>query len=86
MIGLPNAENPVFRAYSVASPSWDDEVEFYSIKVPDGPLTEHLQRIQVGGTVLIRKKPTGTLVNDALRPVSAFLCSRPAPALPPSPA
>ena len=68
MIGLPNAERPVFRAYSIASPSWDEEVEFYSIKVPDGPLTEHLQRIRVGDTVLMRKKPTGTLVNDALIP------------------
>lgn len=68
MIGLPNAEKPVYRAYSVASPSWDEEIEFYSIKVPDGPLTEHLQKIQVGDTILMRKKPTGTLVNDALLP------------------
>ena len=68
MIGLPNADRPIFRAYSIASPSWDEEVEFYSIKVPDGPLTEHLQRIKVGDTVLMRKKPTGTLVNDALIP------------------
>lgn len=68
MIGLPNAEKPVFRAYSIASPAWDDEIEFYSIKVPDGPLTEHLQKIKVGDTVLMRKKPTGTLVNDALLP------------------
>lgn len=68
MIGLPNAPKPVFRAYSVASPSWDEELEFFSIKVPDGPLTEHLQRIRAGDTVLMRKKPTGTLVNDALLP------------------
>lgn len=68
MIGLPNAEKPVYRAYSVASPSWDEELEFFSIKVPGGPLTEHLQRINVGDTVLMRKKPTGTLVNDALLP------------------
>ena len=68
MIGLPNAEKPIFRAYSVASPSWDEELEFYSIKVPGGPLTEHLQKIAVGDTVLMRKKPTGTLVNDALLP------------------
>ncbi|PVB60120.1 ferredoxin--NADP reductase [Labrenzia sp. 011] len=68
MIGLPNAEKPVFRAYSVASPAWDEELEFYSIKVPDGPLTEHLQKIQPGDTVLMRKKATGTLVNDALLP------------------
>lgn len=66
MIGLPNAEKPVFRAYSIASPSWDEELEFFSIKVPGGPLTEHLQKIAVGDTILMRKKPTGTLVNDAL--------------------
>ncbi|MEO4044215.1 ferredoxin--NADP reductase [Hoeflea sp. CAU 1731] len=68
MIGLPNSDKPVFRAYSIASPSWDEELEFFSIKVPDGPLTEHLQRIQPGDTVLMRKKPTGTLVLDALLP------------------
>ncbi|HET7408828.1 MAG TPA: ferredoxin--NADP reductase [Paracoccaceae bacterium] len=68
MIGLPNAGKPVFRAYSIASPSWDEELEFFSIKVPDGPLTEHLQKIRPGDTVLMRKKPTGTLVNDALTP------------------
>ena len=50
MIGLPNAEKPVFRAYSVASPNWDEELEFYSIKVPGGPLTEHLQKIKEGDT------------------------------------
>jgi ferredoxin--NADP+ reductase len=68
MIGLPNAERPVYRAYSIASPSWDEELEFFSIKVPGGPLTEHLQKIVPGDTVLMKKKPTGTLVNDALLP------------------
>lgn len=68
MIGLPNAEKPVYRAYSVASPAWDDELEFFSIKVPDGPLTQHLQKIKPGDTVLMRPKPTGTLVLDALTP------------------
>lgn len=68
MIGLPNAEKPVFRAYSVASPAWDEELEFFSIKVDDGPLTQHLQRIQPGDTVLLRQKATGTLVVDALTP------------------
>lgn len=67
MIGLPG-EKPVWRAYSIASPSWDDTLEFYSIKVADGPLTEHLQKIQPGDTVWFRKKPTGTLVLDALLP------------------
>ncbi|MBX3597609.1 MAG: ferredoxin--NADP reductase [Rhizobiaceae bacterium] len=68
MIGLPNAERPVFRAYSIASPAWDEELEFFSIKVPDGPLTEHLQLIQPGDTVLMKQKSTGTLVIDALTP------------------
>ncbi|MCO5146397.1 MAG: ferredoxin--NADP reductase [Aquamicrobium sp.] len=68
MIGLPNAAKPVFRAYSIASPSWDEELEFFSIKVPDGPLTQHLQKIKPGDTVLMRQKSTGTLVLDALTP------------------
>lgn len=68
MIGLPNAEKPVFRAYSIASPSWDEQIEFYSIKVPDGPLTQHLQKLRAGDMVLMRRKPTGTLVSDALLP------------------
>jgi ferredoxin--NADP+ reductase len=68
MIGLPNAEKPVFRAYSIASPSWDEEIEFFSIKVQDGPLTQHLQKIVPGDTVLMRHKSTGTLILDALTP------------------
>src|SRR5690606_13012756 len=57
-----------YRAYSIASPSWDEELEFFSIKVPDGPLTQHLQKIKPGDTILMRPKPTGTLVLDALTP------------------
>ena len=68
MIGLMVGEKPVYRAYSIASPAWDEELEFFSIKVPDGPLTSHLQQIKPGDTVLMRKKPTGTLVADALTP------------------
>ncbi|MDE1158736.1 MAG: ferredoxin--NADP reductase [Neorhizobium sp.] len=68
MIGLMVGEKPVYRAYSIASPAWDEELEFFSIKVPDGPLTSHLQMIKPGDTVLMRKKPTGTLVLDALTP------------------
>ena len=68
MIGLPNAAKPVFRAYSIASPAWDEELEFYSIKVPDGPLTGALQKIQPGDSLLLRQKTTGTLVLDALLP------------------
>lgn len=68
MIGLPNAEKPMFRAYSIASPAWDDELEFLSIKIDGGPFTQHLQQIGEGDTLLIRPKATGTLVLDALRP------------------
>jgi ferredoxin--NADP+ reductase len=68
MLGLPNAPKPVFRAYSITTPSWDDGLGFYSIKVPDGPLTRHLQKIRRGDTVLIRRKATGSLVLDALLP------------------
>lgn len=68
MIGLPNADKPLYRAYSISSPSWDEEIEFYSIKVADGPLTQHLQKIRVDDTILMRRKPTGTLINDALLP------------------
>ncbi len=69
MIGLPKEDGkPLLRAYSIASPSWDEELEFFSIKVPDGPLTSRLQKIQPGDKVLLGKKPTGTLVHDALTP------------------
>ncbi len=76
MIGLPGLgtaeENngkppkPVMRAYSIASPSWSEELEFLSIKVQDGPLTGRLQAIQPGDQLYMGKKPTGTLVCDAL--------------------
>ena len=69
MIGLPKDDGkPLLRAYSIASPAWDEELEFYSIKVADGPLTSRLQSIQPGDKVLLGKKPTGTLVLDALTP------------------
>lgn len=61
-------QKPLLRAYSIASPSWDDELEFYSIKVQDGPLTSKLQHIQVGEQIILRPKPVGTLVHDALLP------------------
>jgi ferredoxin/flavodoxin---NADP+ reductase len=61
-------QKPLLRAYSIASPAWDDELEFYSIKVPDGPLTSRLQHIQAGDQIILRPKPVGTLVHDALLP------------------
>jgi ferredoxin--NADP+ reductase len=70
MIGLPGADGarPTLRAYSIASPAWADELEFFSIKVEGGPLTSRLQHVRPGDSVLLGKKPTGTLVLDALRP------------------
>ncbi|MBP6736825.1 MAG: ferredoxin--NADP reductase, partial [Rhodobacteraceae bacterium] len=69
MIGLMGENGkPLLRAYSIASPSWDEELEFYSIKVPDGPLTSKLQHIQPGDEIILRPKPVGTLVHDALLP------------------
>ncbi|EBA15307.1 Ferredoxin--NADP(+) reductase [Roseobacter sp. SK209-2-6] len=75
MIGLMNdpdpktgKQKPLLRAYSIASPSWDEEMEFYSIKVQDGPLTSKLQHIQPGDEIILRPKPVGTLVHDALVP------------------
>ena len=61
-------QKPLLRAYSIASPAWDDELEFYSIKVQDGPLTSKLQHIQPGDEIILRPKPVGTLVHDALLP------------------
>ena len=61
-------QKPLLRAYSIASPSWDEELEFYSIKVQDGPLTSKLQHIQPGDELILRPKPVGTLVHDALLP------------------
>ena len=69
MIGLPDeAKKPLRRAYSIASPAWDDELEFYSIKVSDGPLTSRLQNIAPGDQIVVQPKPVGSLVLDALLP------------------
>ena len=77
MIGLLKDDGkPLLRAYSIASPSWDDELEFYSIKVPDGPLTSRLQHISVGDEIILRPKPVGTLVHDALLPGKGIWFSR----------
>ena len=67
VLGLPKEDGkPLLRAYSIASPNWDETLEFFSIKVPNGPLTSRLAKIQPGDEVILRPKPTGTLVADAL--------------------
>ncbi|MCL5975825.1 MAG: ferredoxin--NADP reductase [Gammaproteobacteria bacterium] len=68
MIGLEVEGKPLLRAYSIASPNYDEELEFFSIKVSNGALTSRLQHLQVGDEVLVSRKPTGTLVIDDLKP------------------
>ncbi len=68
MLGLEVNGRPLLRAYSIASPNWEEHLEFFSIKVPDGPLTSRLQHLQVGDSVLVSRKPTGTLVIHDLKP------------------
>jgi ferredoxin--NADP+ reductase len=68
MIGLELENKPLLRAYSIASANYEEEMEFFSIKVPDGPLTMHLQKLKVGDEILVGRKPTGTLVADHLLP------------------
>jgi ferredoxin--NADP+ reductase len=68
MIGLRVDGKPLLRAYSIVSANYEEHLEFLSIKVPDGPLTSRLQHIQVGDTIIVGKKPTGTLLIDYLLP------------------
>ena len=68
MIGLQVNGKPLLRAYSIASANYEENLEFFSIKVPDGPLTSRLQHMQPGQEILISRKPTGTLVLRDLRP------------------
>ena len=76
MLGLQGEKKPLLRAYSIASPAYAEELEFLSIKVQDGPLTSELQKIQPGDQMYLGRKPTGTLVADALVPGSRlFLLS-----------
>ena len=66
MIGLKVGEKPLLRAYSVASPNYEERLEFFSIKVQEGPLTSRLQHLKVGDPVIVSRKATGTLVIDNL--------------------
>ncbi len=68
MIGLEVDGRPLLRAYSMCSANHEEKLEFFSIKVPDGPLTSRLQHLQVGDTLLVGKKPVGTLIQDNLLP------------------
>ncbi len=68
MIGLEVDGKPLLRAYSMASANYEEQLEFLSIKVPDGPLTSRLQHVKVGDTVLVGRKPTGTLLLGNMLP------------------
>lgn len=68
MVGMPVEGRPLLRAYSIASPNHDETLEFFSIKVPNGPLTSRLQHLKSGDQILVSRKPTGTLVLDDLKP------------------
>jgi ferredoxin--NADP+ reductase len=68
MIGLEVEGKPLLRAYSIASANYEENLEFLSIKVPDGPLTSRLQHLKEGDTILVSRKPVGTLVVDDLKP------------------
>ncbi|MGH8105155.1 MAG: FAD-binding oxidoreductase, partial [Arenimonas sp.] len=68
MIGLEVNGKPLMRAYSIASANWEEQLEFFSIKVPNGPLTSRLQHIKAGDTVYLSRKPTGTLLLSDLLP------------------
>ncbi len=73
MVGLKIDGRPLLRAYSLASANHEDRLEFFSIKVPDGPLTSRLQRVKEGDIVLVGRKPTGTLITDNLLPGKRLL-------------
>ncbi|NKB77412.1 MAG: ferredoxin--NADP reductase [Gammaproteobacteria bacterium] len=68
MVGVEVDGKPLMRAYSIASSNYEDHLEFYSIKVQDGPLTSQLQHIQIGDQLLVSKKPTGSLLWDHVKP------------------
>ncbi len=68
MLGLKMNDRPLLRAYSIASANYEEQLDFLSIKVPDGPLTSKLSQIRPGDEVLVSRKPTGTLLLDDLRP------------------
>jgi len=73
MLGLKVDGRPLLRAYSMASANHEDVLEFFSIKVPHGPLTSRLQRVKEGDIVLVGRKPTGTLIADNLLPGTRLL-------------
>lgn len=80
MIGLqqPNGR-PLMRAYSIASPNWEEHLEFFSIKVPDGPLTSQLQHLKEGDEIIISKSLQARWYSTTSSRVNIFTCSAPVP-------
>ena len=74
MIGMPVDGKPLLRAYSMASAVYDEALEFFSIIAPNGPLTSKLRHLKPGDTVLVGRKPVGTLVQDSLAPGRTLFC------------
>src|SRR5258708_36588742 len=73
MIGIEFDGRPLMRAYTMASATHEESLEFFSIKVADGPLTSRLQQIREGDTILVGRKATGTLIADNLTPGQRLL-------------
>ena len=80
MIGIEVEGKPLLRAYSMVSANYEEQLEFLSIKVPNGPLTSRLQHIEVGDTLLVNSKAVGTLILQNLLPGKTLICCRPVPA------
>ena len=81
MIGIMKADDkPLLRAYSITSPSWDDELEFYSIKVPKSPVTSQLEYLRADDQIILHPKPVGTPVHEALLPGKRLRFLLPEPA------
>ncbi|OYY77846.1 MAG: ferredoxin--NADP(+) reductase, partial [Rhizobiales bacterium 35-66-30] len=68
MIGLMVEGKPLLRAYSMASANYEEDLQFFSIKVQNGPLTSRLQHLKIGDKILVGRKATGTLIQDNLLP------------------
>lgn len=84
MIGLMVDGRPLLRAYSLASANYEEDLEFFSIKVPNGPLTSRLQHLKVGTRSWLAASPPVPSSRTICCPASASICWPPAPALPPS--
>jgi ferredoxin--NADP+ reductase len=65
-LGLRHEGKLIARAYSIASANDADHLEFFSIHVPDGPLTSRLVNVREGEGIWINSKATGSLTLNHL--------------------